>query len=479
MKNSGRKGWRIKVFFSVFIIITSCGAFNQPAAALEKPGLTLTGNRFITLGTVVRVRQVEVSREVALGPDESSLHTPAEARRFRETIEKVWPGARITWAFSWLALKDKTPNYTDLKRLIVSYHEKYGDEVTFIPGGYFSPMYNSRDQINRDLHEGLQMVSEMVGGGYRPLAVIAGFLAAENLRYLAEEEGIHVCQGNIWSQYSVDYGDGEGSISYPYYPSRQHFCKPAQGKEDFIDCVNLDGWTVDFINATYPGAKSIDGVYCGSRQGVGPIETILRLRTVEDGVKEMLHCTSTHFDKGFELNNFAWITANWELCLVEGRKIYGYNGRTVLEGLEMWLTEVRNRWPETKFITHGEFGSLWRKHFKNNDEINYRFVQRGSGICGSDADLEIRWFMNKDFRLALLRNWKTNSSEKVIDFTIYNLPAQEPPDPKPGQEIRNWSLINRLNQKGTRPQDKPIDIKELSSVEKEMIRHRYPELVKN
>ena len=43
-------------------------------------------------------------------------------------------------------------------------------------------MYNSREQVNRDLHEGLQMVSEMVGGGYRPQSVIAGFLAAENLQ---------------------------------------------------------------------------------------------------------------------------------------------------------------------------------------------------------------------------------------------------------------------------------------------------------
>ena len=36
----------------------------------------------------------------------------------------------------------------------------------------------------------------------------------------------------------------------------------------------------------------------------------------------------------------------------------------------------------------------------NNDDINYRFVQRGSGVCASDPDIEIRWFMNKDFRLA-------------------------------------------------------------------------------
>jgi hypothetical protein len=91
-------------------------------------------------------------------------------------------------------------------------------------------MYNSRDQVNRDLHDALSMVSDMVGGGYRPRSVVAGYLAAENLRFLAEREGMHVAQAKIWSQHAIDNGDGDGSLSYPYYPSRQHFCKPAQGQ---------------------------------------------------------------------------------------------------------------------------------------------------------------------------------------------------------------------------------------------------------
>ncbi len=445
---------------------------------LVDSGLPLLGNRFFTFNTVVRVRQIEVSRDVAYGPDESGIHSPKEARAFREAVEKGWPGARITWAFSWLALKDQRPNYRDLRELVVYYHEHYGDEITFIPGAYFANMYNTREQVNRDLHEGLQMVSDMVGGGYRPKSVIAGFLSAENQRYLAEQEGIHVCQGNIWSQYAVDNGDGEGSISYPYYPSLEHFCKPAQGKKDFIDCVNLDGWTVDFLNARFAGPRIMNQIKCGSRQGVGPIETVIRQGT-EQGTKEMLATTAAHFDEGFKLNGFAWVTCTWELGLVEGRKIYGYNGRNGLDGLVIWLSEMRRRWPEAKCITLGEFGLIWRKQFKNNDNINYRFVQRGSGICGSDSDMEIRWFMNKDFRLALLRNWKENTPEKLIDFTRYDLHASEPDDPKKGQFIRNWSLMNRLNQKGIRPQDKPIDIGELNTEEQKIIKRRYPKLIKN
>lgn len=308
----------------------------------EAPPVKLMGNRFFTFSTIVRVRQIEMSRDTAEGPDESILHTPEEARTFRETIEKGWPGARITWGFSWLALKDQRPNYVDLKKLVVTYHQKYGDEITFVPGGYFANMYNTRDQVNKDLHDGLQMVSEMVGGGYRPKCVIAGFLSAINLQYLAENEGIRVCQGNIWSQYAVDNGDGEGSINYPYYPSTEHFCKPAQSKKDMIDCVNLDGWTVDFLCARHPAARMINGIRCGSRQGVGPIETLLRMGD-EQGSNAMLATTAAHFDTGFALNNFAWVTCIWEMGLVEGRKIYGYGGRNGMGGLSIWLREMRRR----------------------------------------------------------------------------------------------------------------------------------------
>lgn len=54
------------------------------------------------------------------------------------------------------------------------------------------------------------------------------------------------------------------------------------------------------------------------------------------------------------------------------------------------------------------------------------------------------------------------SQKKVIDFTRYDLEAQESVDPEPGKPIRNWSLMNRLNQKGIRPQDVPIKIGKLS-----------------
>jgi hypothetical protein len=414
----------------------------------------LMGHRYLTFNTVIRVNQIEVSRDRNAGHDERARHTPERVKSFREAVEAGFSGARITWAFSWLALHDTTANYRQIRALVADYHRKYGDDVTFIPGAYFANAYNSVEQVNRDLHEGLAKASEIVGAGYRPKSVVAGFLAAPNLKYLAEKEGIHVCQGNIWSQFSIDNQDGDGAVSYPYYPSTEHFCKPAQGKDDFIDCVNLDGWTIDFLAGRRAGFA--DGF--NSRMGVGPIETIGAYGKLT-GLTEMMHSTAIHFDSGFDLNGFGWVTNCWEISLPFSHS-----------GITDWLDEVRRRWPDVRVITQGEFGLLWREHYRENS-FNYRFTERGSGIGGSDADKRIRWFMNKHFRLALMQNWQTNRPEQVIDFTRYDVTAHEP------QEMtRKWSLMGEINQKQTRPQDKPVRLKDLPEEYKQIIRRVYPEL---
>jgi hypothetical protein len=461
-------------FLQTGLSLTAAGAlagnlsFAEHGFAAENAPVSLLGNRFLTLNAVIRVNQIEAARDKNLGADEANCHKPEGVQAFRDAIAKGWPGGKITWAFSWLALQDQRENYRKIREMVVGFHKKYGDEITFIPGGYFANMYSPRLQVNKDLHDALAMVSKMVGDGYRPKSVVAGFLAAENLRYLAEEEGIHVCQGNIWSQYAVDNGDGEGSVCYPYYPSKEHFCKPAQNKTDFIDCVNLDGWTVDFLAGRRAGFA---GGF-NSRLGVGPIETLYTHGT-KKGLEEILATTAAHFDQGFALNDFAWICNCWEVSLPQGAKTPDNPPDNGLKGLVQWLSETRRRWPKAMLTTQGEFGLAWRDHFQNNDDWNYRFVERGTGIGGSDKNMEIRWFMNKDFRLALLRDWQANGPEMVIDFTRYDVPSHEPKDLG-----RNWSLMNRINQKQSRPQDKPVLLKDLPAEDRELIGKRYPDLLK-
>ncbi len=412
--------------------------------------------RFVTHVSVVRVNQIEVTPTRSIGEDEVQDNRPELIRARRQAFARGCPGGRMTWAISWLALNDTRDEYKEARRLLASYHDKYGDEITFIPGGYFAPMYDTREHNRQTIAKALKLVSDLVGGGYRPECLVAGFLDSENQRDLARDEGIHVCQGQIWSQHGIDNGDGDGGICYPYYPSREHYLKPAQGAADFIDCVCLDGWTCDFLTARRQG---FEGGF-NSRLGVGPIETVGNLG-VEAGHREMMATTAMHFDKGCALNGFGFVTGIWEVSV-------GHD-----EDLAWWLQSVRERWPDTQVMTEGAFGLEWRKHTPNNAYLDYRFDAKGTGAPGSERNLEIQWYMNQQFRLALLRDWINASPWMAIDFTRYDLPAHEPAAP-----VREWSLMNVLNQKGTRPQDKPMRLEQLSADDQRIIYARYPELKK-
>jgi len=443
------------------------GAGILPAQAAGRGGRTapaaprsLKGRRILTFNSVIRVNQIEVTRTRNEGFDEADRHTPENVRALRDAFAAGWPNAPMTWAFSWRALFDERENYRRIRALMPEFRARYGDDVTFIPGAYFANAYNTREQVDRDLHEGLTRVSEIMGGGFRPKSVIAGFLAAANQWYLAEKEGIRVCQGNIWSQYAVDNQDGEGSICYPYYPSTEHFCKPAQNAGDFIDCVNLDGWTCDFLAARRQGQNWAASQR--SRMGVGPIETIEWFGP-EVGLAQMVQTTAAHFDAGFALNGWAWVTNCWEISLVPQ---IGH-----LEVLTRWTKRIRERWPSAECLTLGDFGSAFRAQHPNNENLRYRFVQRGTGIGGSEVPLEIRWFMCREFRMALLRSWREPGTERVIDFTRYDLPAREPQD-----MTRSWSLMGRINQKRSRPQDEPVPFGSLAPDERALILKWFPEL---
>ncbi|MDP9081838.1 MAG: DUF3863 domain-containing protein [Bacteroidota bacterium] len=437
----------------------------------NQPPVSLNGNRFVTFCIMIRTTPWEVSRDVKLHPrDEAAWHTLEGVKWMREAFAKNNPDGRLTWGFTLNALEDKRKNYVEIRNYAAECQEKYGDEVSYFPG-YFPAMYLPRERINREMTEAIETITSFVGKGYRPQAIMGGFLSANNLQYLAEKEKIHTAHAVIWSQSNIDGGGADGSPSYPFYPSKEHFCKPAQNSSDFIDCVNLDGWTMDFICARRSGASDQKITGFNSRRGVGPLETYVGWG-LDLGHREVMHTQSIHFDKGFELNGFGWVTNIWEAQLV-----YEFGKDLICGALEMWVTDTKKRWPDTKFVTFGEYGNIWRSQYKNNDKWNYRFEERGSGLGDSYNNLEIKWFMNKEFRLALLRDWHQNTPEMVIDFTRYDLPAKEPADPSPKHPDKNWSLINEINQKGLRPLDKPRLIKELTKKDQDLIAGYYPGLM--
>ncbi len=450
--------------------LTGLGAVTAPY--LVNGGSTflpaqLNGGRFVTLCIMIRTTPWEVSRDVKLHPrDEYDFHTLDYVRSLREAFAQNNPDGRLTWGFTLNALEDQRKNFREIRDYVVYCKEEYGDEISYFPG-YFPAMYLPRERVNREMTEAIQIITDFVGNGYRPESIIGGFLSANNLEYLAEKENIHTAHAVIWSQHAVDGGGADGSISYPFYPSKQHFCKPAQNRNDFIDCVNLDGWTMDFICARRSGAMGHEITGYNSRRGVGPIETY-KGWGLDLGHREVMHTQSIHFDKGFELNGFGWVTNIWEAQL-----LHEFGKEFICDAMKMWVSDTKKRWPDTQFVSFGEFGKLYRTQNPNNENMNYRFLERGSGFGDSYNNLEIKWFMNKEFRLALLRDWHFNTPEKVIDFTRYDLPAAEPADPSPEKPQKDWSLMNRINQKGLRAQDTPVLLNELSADDQELIAKYY------
>ncbi|ADV83243.1 DUF3863 domain-containing protein [Terriglobus saanensis] len=432
--------------------------------------LKLKGNRFVTFCIMIRTTPWEVSRDVKLmARDESTWHTLDGVRSMREAFARSNPNGRLTWGFTLNALEDKRTNFRQIRDYAVECHQKFGDEVSYFPG-YFPAMYLPRERVNREMTEAIQIISEFVGQGYRPQAIMGGFLSANNLAYLAEKENIHTAHAVIWSQHAIDGGGADGSPSYPFYPSAEHFCKPAQGTSDFIDCVNLDGWTMDFLCARRSGALDHKITGYNSRRGVGPIETYVGWG-LDLGHREVMHTQSIHFDEGFMRNQWGWVTNIWEAQMV-----HEFGKDLICSALERWVTDTKKRWPDVHFVSFGEFGSIWRGQHKTNEDWNYSFIERGSGLGDSYNNLEIEWFMNKNLRLALLRDWHQETPKKVIDFTRYDLPAHEPADPSPTHPAKSWDLMNRINQKGLRRQDTPVLLSELSQADSDFIFASLPQL---
>src|SRR6187402_2449021 len=102
---------------------TLAGAPGRALSSMLAPSAAgLMGNRWLTFNCVIRVNQIEVAKDKNVGEDERSLHTPERVKAFRAAVESGFPGAKMTWAFSWLALNDMTDNYVRIRELVKEYH---------------------------------------------------------------------------------------------------------------------------------------------------------------------------------------------------------------------------------------------------------------------------------------------------------------------------------------------------------------------
>ena len=421
--------------------------------------------RYYCFTIVVRVNQIEVAPGLHLGTDERLENTLENLVKCREAIADAMPEAQITIAFSHEALSDKTENFVALRQKAKEYHEQYGDDVTYMLGAYCAGAYSPRQDIISYVDEAMSLLRAFMGETYLPLAIVGGFVPAKVMEHIASL-GIRTIQGVVFSQDAVDNQDGDGAMCYPYYPSKEHFCKPAQNAEDFIDIVALDGWTVDFINATHSGTTAED---YHNRSGCGPIEALYPYGK-EKGIEIIIETAAQMFEESYALNEgFGYATVIWELCLIQ--KDGQHQMKFDEKALNHLFKGLKARFPDVKVVPFGQVGNIFRASYKNNDKLNYHFIHRGMDANDSHKSLEIEWYMNKLCRLAIRTDLRTGE-KKIIDFTDYTKTAQEPPDSHYAKGIvyRNWSLLGDINQKGLRAQDKPIAIESLSETQKKLIK---------
>lgn len=396
--------------------------------------------RRLTLNTVIRRHQIEATRHRSLWDDESELHSPELVERFSDAVRSAIPDAHITWALSWGALTDDSARYRDIRRLLRRIVRDRGDDVTFVPGGFFANLYGTRDEVARDISDALGLVEDEIGVPARSL--VAGFLSADNIAR-ARERGVRTVQGNIWSQFDIDLQDGDGSIAYPYYPSRHHFLVPGRG-DDRVDAVQLDGWTVDLVAARSAGMSSD----YNSRLGLGPIETLHRLPRA-DALRELEATSRAHLsDRNVERNGLGWLTVNYEISEV-ARGLA--TDASTLDAWTGWLAWLRAEWPDLDVPTIGGFGEEWRARHPDNEGLAYLLQQEGSGVQASRRGETVTWFMTADYRLGVATE---AGRADVFDYTPYSGDEREP------QELgdRRWSLLGEPNQKRTRPQDEPVPL---------------------
>ena len=181
----------------------------------------------------------------------------------------------------------------------------------------------------------------------------------------------------------------------------------------------------------------------------------------------MVKSASQMLEESYELNgNFGYAADIWELVLMHPR-----HGGINVNAVKKFFEKLMQAFPDVKIVPFGEFGNEFRKNYKDNKNINYIFKHKGIGIGGSLCDVQIQWYMNSLFRLAIKTDLKTGA-RRVIDFTDYTKPACEPPDSNYQEGIiyRNWSLLGDINQKGLREQDAPIPLESLTENQQALIR---------
>jgi len=113
------------------------------------------------------------------------------------------------------------------------------------------------------------------------------------------------------------------------------------------------------------------------------------------------------------------------------------------EDLTYWLQAVRERMAripghDRRSVRPG-VAQAYPAMFRSTTVL----MPKEPGRRAREKELEIEWFMNREFRLRAPARLDQKHPPLAIDFTRYDLKAEEPHGLQ-----REWSLMNVLNQKG-------------------------------
>lgn len=385
---------------------------------------SLLGRRLFTPVFLLRQWQIEKGKGEHAGEFEEPLVTDERLIELRSMVAACFPKGRVTWSLSRGAILSPGDHWSVIRRRLTEFREQYGDAIVPNPVAGYTVLHRSCAEVEEELFELLDSLANWLGES--PRAVHAWILLARTIERTLERFDLDAVSGQCWSQYGVDHMSMEGSVPYPYYPSRRHFLVPGRNKDDQLDVPLLDVISLDPVTARF--TRKQHKRFC--RMGLQLLETVNWKRVgPEHGLQAMQSVARTYLTDNRECLPFSWITTTQELVEMF-RHPYSFSSyRSFWESLAAEYSDL-------EVITTADFGRDFKVTYREND-WHYRFRARGSGVGPSDPETEIAWEFTRDMRRATLtrRRWGRRR-EQLIDYVDYTQDVREHDGPSSDYSLK-------------------------------------------
>src|SRR3990172_3758332 len=287
------------------------------------------------------------------------------------------PGVKV----SWMPDIDTLRTREDLIKELMSYHDKYGDEVT-IDLAASTILYNKQG-IRKVIDEGMSKLKN--GLGSYPGAVGAAHLTTDALYYLNRKYGVEIAEAFLWEQMGVDGYSTDGGINGPYYPAGHHTLVPARNEKERVNVVVLDGWSREFFETKYPYTSCM---------APHPWDANL---VACDGAAFMKYMTDLFLKDNLVRNTFGIFCMRVELDWIN-QTFWTYNKHRQMKARFFeWVDYMFSAYPDIHYATLTEFNSFFRSICPDNGRLLYKYLERSK----YEPNRRIYWYFCKGYRIAV------------------------------------------------------------------------------